>query len=189
MELQGEFQIPAPRQRVWEALNDTEVLKQCIPGCQEIEKISDTEFVAKVVLKVGPVKASFKGRVTLSDLDPPNGYKISGEGQGGVAGFARGEANVRLDDRNGATALSYAAKAEVGGKLAQVGQRLLDMTARKIANDFFGKFSDVIAGAPEVAAAPVVEPPPAVAAGGIAPWIWVVGVLVIAALLLVIFGL
>jgi hypothetical protein len=189
MEIQGEFEIPAARQQVWEALNDPEVLKQCVPGCQEIEKISDTEFVAKATLKIGPVKASFRGKVTLSDLDPPNGYKISGEGQGGVAGFARGEADVRLDDRNGATVLNYAAKATVGGKLAQVGQRLLDTTARKLADEFFGKFSEVVGTAPAMAAAQVVEPPAAAPAGGIAPWTWVIGVLVVVSLLLVIFGL
>ncbi len=198
MEIKGEFEIPAPRQQVWDALNDPEVLRQCVPGCQEIEKISDTELVAKAVLKIGPVKASFKGKITLSDLDPPNSYKISGEGQGGVAGFASGEAGVHLDDRDGATVLSYAANAEVGGKIAQVGQRLLDMTAQKVAKEFFSKFSEVVTAEPEKRAVPVVESQPAgIAPGivvesspaGIAPGIWVVGVIVVAAVLLVILGL
>ncbi len=189
MEIQGEFEIPAPRDRVWQALNDPEVLRQCVPGCEEIEKISDTEFVAKTVLKIGPVKASFKGKVTLSDLDPPNGYRISGEGQGGVAGFARGEADVRLEEKAGATVLSYAAHVVVGGKLAQIGQRLLDTTARKLAGEFFGKFSALVAAAPETAAPPpVAEVAPAAAAAGLNPWVWVVGVLVVVAILLAIFG-
>lgn len=184
MEIHGEFEIPASRQQVWDALNDPEVLKQCVPGCQEIEKISDTELVTKAVLKIGPVKASFKGKITLSDLDPPNSYKISGEGQGGVAGFASGNANVRLEDRDGVTVLSYAANAEVGGKIAQVGQRLLDMTAQKVANEFFRKFSEIVADAPETVAPPIVEPP----STGITPWVWVVGAIVVGASLLVILG-
>ena len=196
MDITGEFEIPAPRERVWEALNDPDVLKQCVPGCEEIEKTSDTEFVAKVVLRIGPVKAAFKGKVTLSDLDPPSSYKISGEGQGGVAGFARGEADVRLGEKDGATQLSYTAHAAVGGKLAQLGQRLLDATARKLANEFFGKFSEVMAAAPAEAERP--EPaadqaPPVPTTNGktdgIRPWIWVIGVLVVVAALLAVFGL
>ena len=190
MELKGEFRIPASRAVVWAGLNDLDVLKKCIPGCQEIEKTSDTEFTAKVVLKVGPVKAPFKGKVTLSDLDPPNGYKIVGEGQGAAAGFARGEATIRLAEDGGATVLSYEAHATVGGKLAQVGQRLLDATAHKLAGEFFGKFSEVVAApaeeAEEVAAAAeeAAEPAP----GGISPWLWVAGVLAVVAALLLIFG-
>jgi carbon monoxide dehydrogenase subunit G len=140
MDMQGERRIPAPRQNVWEGLNDPEILKQCIPGCQEIEKTSDTEFVAKVRAKVGPVSANFTGKVTLSDLNPPAGYTISGEGQGGVAGFAKGSAQVTLDEEASETVLRYGVQAQVGGKLAQIGSRLIDATARKMADDFFGKF-------------------------------------------------
>src|SRR5216684_905271 len=115
MEMTGERRIPAPRQRVWERLNDPETLKQCIPGCETIEKISDTEFTAKVVARVGPVKASFSGKVTLTDLDPPAGYTISGEGTGGVAGFAKGGAKVTLEEDGGETVLRYGVQAQVGG--------------------------------------------------------------------------
>ena len=186
MDVTGEHRIAASRERVWEALNDPEVLKQCIPGCEEIDKLSDTEFTATATLKVGPVKARFKGKVTLSDLDPPNGYRISGEGQGGVAGFARGEAEVRLADDGGATVLNYQVHATVGGKLAQLGQRLLDATARKMADDFFSRFSEVVA-APAEAAAEVEAPAPV--AGGVAPWLWVIGVLAVVAVILLVFGL
>jgi hypothetical protein len=137
MDLTGEYRIPAARQDVWEALNDPEVLKQCIDGCQELSKDSDTQFSAKVTAKVGPVKAKFSGKVTLSDLDPPNGYKISGEGQGGVAGFAKGGATVKLTEDGADTVLSYSANAEVGGKLASVGSRLVEGVAKKQADDFF----------------------------------------------------
>jgi uncharacterized protein len=152
MEMTGEFRIPAPRQRVWEGLNDPEVLKQAIPGCQTIEKVSDTEFTAKVVAKVGPVKATFGGKVTLSDLHPPQGYTITGEGNGGVAGFAKGSAKVGLDEDGEATVLKYEVQAHVGGKLAQIGSRLIDGTSRKMAQEFFERF--VAAMTPEPAASP-----------------------------------
>jgi carbon monoxide dehydrogenase subunit G len=157
MELTGEQTIPAPRERVWTALNDPEILKRCIPGCQDIQKLSDTELTAKVGLAVGPVKATFNGRVTLSDLDPPNGYKISGEGQGGVAGFGRGSAVVRLSDDPAGTKLSYSADAAVGGKLAQIGSRLVEATARKLADEFFTRFAAEFPPPPP-AAAPQPEP-------------------------------
>src|SRR5437764_15373796 len=137
MEMTGEFRIPAPRQRVWKALNDPEILKQSIPGCQTLEKVADTEFNGKVVASVGPVKATFGGKVTLSDLDPPQSYTISGEGSGGVAGFAKGGAKVNLAEDSGATVLHYEIQAQAGGKLAQVGSRLIDGVARKMATDFF----------------------------------------------------
>lgn len=140
MEMNGEFRIPAPRQQVWARLNDPETLKISIPGCQELEKLSDTEFTARVRAKVGPVSATFSGKVTLSDLDPPAGYTISGEGQGGVAGFAKGGAKVSLEEDGGETILRYGVQAQIGGKLAQIGSRLIDATARKMANEFFGKF-------------------------------------------------
>jgi carbon monoxide dehydrogenase subunit G len=140
MEMHGERRIPAPREAVWAKLNDPETLKACIPGCQELDKTSDTEFTAKVRAKVGPVSATFTGKVTLTDLDPPKGYTISGEGQGGVAGFAKGSANVSLDEEGGETVLRYGAQGQVGGKLAQIGSRLIDGTARKMADDFFSRF-------------------------------------------------
>jgi uncharacterized protein len=144
MDMQGERRIPAPRQTVWERLNDPEILKQCIPGCETIEKVSDTEFTAKVVAKVGPVKASFSGKVTLTDLDPPSGYTITGEGTGGVAGFAKGSAAVSLVEDGGETVLRYGAQGQVGGKLAQIGSRLIDATARKMADEFFSRFVAVV---------------------------------------------
>jgi carbon monoxide dehydrogenase subunit G len=150
MDMSGSQRIEAPRERVWEALNDPEVLKQCIPGCQEIEKSSPTDMTAKAVLKIGPVKATFAGKVTLSELDPPNGYTIAGEGQGGVAGFAKGSARVRLEpEGEAATVLHYDAKADVGGKIAQLGARLIDGTAKKLAGEFFEKFGAVVAPRPE----------------------------------------
>lgn len=151
MEMTGEFRIPAPRQRVWEGLNDPEILKSSIPGCQMIEKLSDTEFTAKVLAQVGPVKANFAGKVSLADLNPPQSYTIAGEGTGGVAGFAKGSAKVNLDEDGGATVLHYAVQAHVGGKLAQIGSRLIDSVARRMAENFFTRF--VAAVAPEQAAA------------------------------------
>ena len=150
MEMTGEFRIPAPRQRGWEGLNDPEILKTAIPGCQTIEKLSDTEFAAKVVAQLGPVKATFAGKVTLSDLDPPSGYTITGEGTGGVAGFAKGSATVELEEEDGGTVLRYGAQGQVGGKLAQIGSRLIDATARKMADEFFSRFVGVMT--PESAA-------------------------------------
>jgi uncharacterized protein len=145
MEMTGEYHIPAPRERVWQALNDPETLKRAIPGCREIEKVTDTEFTAKVVAKVGPVSATFGGKVNLTDLDPPKAYTISGEGTGGVAGFAKGSAKVRLDDEGAdATRLHYEVQAHVGGKLAQIGSRLIDATSRKMADDFFSRFVEAM---------------------------------------------
>ena len=144
MEMTGRYQIPAPREKVWAALNDAIVLKDCIPGCEELEKLSDTEMTATVKAKVGPVSATFKGNVTLTNLDPPNGYTISGEGKGGPAGFAKGAADVTLADDNGMTLLTYTVKAQVGGKLAQVGARLIDATAKQMADQFFSAFADKV---------------------------------------------
>jgi len=142
MEMHGELRIPAPRQTVWERLNDPETLKGCIPGCQSVERVSDTEFTAKVIAKVGPVKATFAGKVTLSDLDPPAGYTITGEGSGGVAGFAKGSAKVALEEDGGETVLRYGVQGQIGGKLAQIGSRLVDAAANKVANDFFNAFNE-----------------------------------------------
>ena len=144
MDFKGEYRIPASRDKVWEALNDESVLKQCIDGCEELNKETANEFSAKVTAKVGPVKAKFSGKVTLSDIDPPNGYTISGEGQGGVAGFAKGGASVKLAEDQGQTVLNYQAKAEVGGKLASVGSRLVEGVAKKTADDFFKKFIEIV---------------------------------------------
>ena len=144
MTMTGDYVLPADRQTVWNALNDAETLKACIPGCESFEKIGDNQFAAVAVAKVGPVKARFKGQVALSDLDPPNGYRIAGEGQGGVAGFAKGGAVVRLEDAEGGTRLSYDVEAQVGGKLAQIGQRLINSAAKKIADDFFARFAKAV---------------------------------------------
>lgn len=160
MEFTGEYRIAAPRARVWQALNDPMALQASIPGCQNVVKVSDTEFTATVQAKVGPVSARFTGKVTLSDIDPPNGYTITGEGQGGVAGFGKGGAKIRLaDDGAGGTVLSYTAEAQVGGKLAQIGSRLIDGAARKIADDFFANFAEKLTS--EAAPAPAEAPVPA----------------------------
>ncbi|MCA1299220.1 SRPBCC family protein [Stappia indica] len=157
MDLSGEYRIAAGREAVWAALNDADVLRQCIPGCKELEKHSDTEMSATVVAKVGPVKATFKGAVTLEDLNPPESYRIVGEGKGGVAGFAKGGAEVHLTEDGDETVLTYDVKAQVGGKLAQLGSRLIASTARKMADEFFGTFKGIVedggaAAAPSAAA-------------------------------------
>ncbi len=192
MDLSGDIRIPAPRQRVWDALNDPDVLRQAVPGCEALEKLSDTEFTARVVLKIGPVKAAFTGKVTLSDLDPPNSYTIKGEGQGGVAGFANGGATVRLADDGDGTLLSYEAQSMVGGKLAQVGQRVIKSASEKLAGEFFERFSAAVAEAGEAPAEAVAAPesPPEVTAppSGLSPWVWIGGVLVLVAALLFYFG-
>jgi len=220
MDMTGEFRIPASREAVWKALNDPEILKQSIAGCEELTKLSDTEFVARVVAKVGPVKATFSGKVTLSDIDPPNGYKIIGEGQGGAAGFAKGGADVRLASDGAGTLLSYTVNAAIGGKLAQIGARLIDGTARKFAADFFSRFAELVtagqpaeAGPAGMTALPSADagpspasldenPPPAPAphaapaemkpdietSVGLKPWIWVSALILVAIVLLVIYG-
>ena len=206
MELTGEQLIPAPRQAVWDALYDPEILRQCIAGCESIAKTSDTDFEATVQVKVGPVKARFKGKVSLGDLDPPNSCTISGEAQGGVAaGFGKGSAKVQLTDADaGATRLAYAVNAQVGGKLAQIGARLIDGVAAKMAEDFFTKFNQLVAVptgnasataeaardlamAEPVGASATLEALPKSAAaqpsppvtGGIPSWLWITGLIVI----------
>ena len=140
--IEGQERISAPIQDVWAALNDPEMLKACIPGCQSLEKKSDTELAATVVLKVGPIKATFGGEVTLANLNPPFSYTIAGEGKGGIAGFAKGGADVKLaEDGPDATILTYAAKADVGGKIAQLGSRLIESTSKKLAGQFFSTFN------------------------------------------------
>ena len=199
MEMTGEYKIAAPRSKVWEALNDPETLAKCIPGCQQLNKDSATELSATVKSKLGPVSATFTGKVTISDIDPPNGYRISGEGSGGVAGFAKGGAEVKLADDGDDTVLTYVADAQVGGKLAQIGSRLIDSTAKKMAKEFFGKFAEEVADtAPEsseeddAAATTSTEPQTsstAASAGGISPAIWVGGLIaVVVVVLLVLAG-
>jgi carbon monoxide dehydrogenase subunit G len=193
MNLSGEYRLPLPRETVWAGLNDPEILKQCIPGCDELVKNSDTELSAKVGLKIGPMTAKFTGKVTLSDLDPPNGYKIADEGQGGVAGFGKGSAVVTLeDDGSGGTILRYTADSQVGGKMAQLGSRLIDATAKKLADEFFGKFAEVVA-VPAAAAdagtvpAPAQEAPvpaPAADAGGLPQTVWIAALVVAVGVLL-----
>ncbi len=166
MDMSGSYEIPAPRATVWAALNDEDVLKACIPGCESITRHSETELEATVTAKVGPVKAKFTGAVTLSNLDPPNGYTISGEGKGGAAGFAKGGAKVNLEENGSGTTLFYEVNASVGGKLAQIGSRLIDSTAKKMANQFFSKFSEqasALAPPAPLVTTPVVEPAAAAA--------------------------
>lgn len=147
MTMAGSVTLPADRATVWAALNDPEVLKQCIPGCQELVRTGETGFAATAKIAIGPVKATFKGNVTLSDMDPPNGYTISGEGQGGMAGFAKGGAKVKLDEaEGGGTVLGYDVEAQVGGKIAQLGGRLINGVAKKYADEFFATFAKVLQG-------------------------------------------
>jgi carbon monoxide dehydrogenase subunit G len=201
MDFNGRYVIPAPADAVWAALNDPEILKYCIPGCEDLEKTSPTDFVAVATLKIGPVKAKFRGKVSLSDLDPPHRCKLVGEGQGGVAGFAKGEADVVLSEADDGTVLSYVAKATVGGKIAQIGQRLIDGAAKQIADDFFGRFTRALTEAAPVALEPdpLVETAPSAVPqtssniapprGGVAPEIWIVGLVGVVVILLVIFGI
>ena len=144
MDMSGEERIAAPIGKVWEALNDPDVLKACIPGCQSLEKKSDTEFSAVVSVKLGPIKAKFNGEVELQNLNPPHSYTIAGEGKGGIAGFAKGGADVSLAEDGDATILTYTAKADVGGKIAQLGSRLIDSTSKKLAGEFFKKFGKIV---------------------------------------------
>lgn len=151
--LSGEVQLAATRAVVWAMLNDADVLRQCIPGCEMLEKLSDTEFQAIAVTKIGPVKARWKGKVRLSEIDPPNSYRISGDGEGGVAGFAKGAASVALADHESGTQLSYHVDAQIGGKIAQLGQRLVIGASKKVADEFFANFATVVTVASDAAAA------------------------------------
>lgn len=146
MTMQGEVQLTASQEIVWGRMTDPETLRTCIPACWELEREADDGFRATAKMKVGPVSARFKGRVRLRDLDPPNGCRIEGEGEGGVAGFTKGGATVRLRKSEGGTALSYSVEAQIGGKLAQMGQRLVNETAKKLADEFFQKFAAAVAG-------------------------------------------
>ncbi len=197
MDFTGRYKITASPQRVWEGINDPAILKACIPGCEQLDKTSPNEFVATARLKIGPVSATFKGKVHLSDLDPPHSCKLSGEGQGGVAGFAKGDAQVVLEPDGEGTVLIYTAKAAVGGKLAQIGQRLIDGAAKQIADDFFKRFAAALDTAPVLTPDPEVEATQAIAAAapadtartGLPPVIWVGGLIGGIALLLLIFAL
>jgi uncharacterized protein len=144
MTMNGEVQLAASPEKVWEKLNDPATLKAAIPGCDELTKLSDTEMQGAMTIKIGPVKAKFKGKVTLSDLDPPHGYRISGQGDGGVAGFAKGGATVKLAPKDGGTMLAYDVDAQIGGKLAQLGQRLVNGVAKKYADEFFVNFAKAV---------------------------------------------
>lgn len=159
MDMTGEALIAAPRDRVYAALNDIDVLRRSIPGCEAIEWVSDNEMTATVVAKVGPVKAKFTGHVTLSDRQTPEGYTISGEGKGGAAGFAQGSATVRLEENGVGTLMTYQVRAQVGGKLAQIGGRLIDGTAKKMADQFFSNFGEIV-GADAGAALPAQDQHP-----------------------------
>ncbi|HEX2942317.1 MAG TPA: carbon monoxide dehydrogenase subunit G [Rhodopila sp.] len=176
MDMTGERRIPAPRQTVWDALNNPEVLKASIPGCESLEKTEDDKMQATAAVKVGPISARFNGKVQLSDIDPPNSYTISGEGQGGVAGFAKGGAKVVLTDEGPVTLLTYQVNAQVGGKLAQLGGRLIDATAKQMADAFFDRFGkqvEAMSPAPvqsqaEMAAAETMAEPTAVVTHNVA---------------------
>jgi carbon monoxide dehydrogenase subunit G len=179
MDMTGEQLIALPQQRVWEALNDPQVLKDCIPGCEAMEKVSDTEYRVVLSAAVGPVKAKFNGKLLLSDLNPPNSYALSFEGSGGAAGFGKGDCKVSLSEAGGGTRLGYTCHATIGGKLAQVGSRLIDGVARKMADDFFAKFNERVVPAP--------QPMAAAASPGkskIPLWAWVVGIVVLVLLAL-----
>lgn len=169
MEMTGEYRIPAPREAVWAALNDPFVLQSCIPGCESLERGAENEFKATVRTKIGPVSARFSGKVTLSDFDPPKSYRISGEGQGGAAGFAKGGAVVNLEEDGAGTILRYAADAQVGGKLAQIGSRLIDGTAKKLADEFFEAFAAKVGGMADSAASAPAEAAAATAVAGNVP--------------------
>src|SRR5690348_10658914 len=203
MDFSGRYNIPAPPDVVWSGLNDPAVLKACIPGCEHIEKTSATDFVASATLKIGPVRATFKGKVSLSELDPPTRCVLSGEGQGGMAGFAKGNAEVRLQPYAAGTVLTYTARATVGGKLAQIGQRLIDGAAKQIADDFFSRFAKQVSVTPpaqqaELDAGAGVEetaPQPSTISStdtarreGVAPEIWVIGLIGVVVILLLLFG-
>ncbi len=178
MEMTGEQLIPVPQAEVWRGLNDPQVLKSCIPGCETIERVSDAEYRVAMVAAVGPVKAKFNGKLLLSDLNPPNSYSLSFEGSGGAAGFGKGSAHVSLKTEGAATRLSYTAKANVGGKLAQVGSRLIDGVAKKMADDFFVAFNRTLAGASgQPAAAAAMARAEAASAAGVSPLWWVMATL------------
>ena len=178
MEMTGEQIVPAAQADVWQGLNDPEVLKSCIAGCESLDKLSDTEYAVVTLAAIGPVKARFRGKLLLAELDPPHSYTLSFDGQGGAAGFGKGTAKVSLAAAEAGTRLSYAVKAQVGGKLAQLGSRLIDGVAKKMADEFFVAFNQRIGRQ-----APAVSETPAKSAPGAAPLWWVIAVLAIMFLL------
>lgn len=181
MEMSGEQRIPTDRDSVWRALNDPEMLKSCIPGCESIAAGEDGEYRVKLLAVVGPIKARFSGKMTLTDLDPPRSYRILFEGQGGPAGFAKGEAAVQLEPEGGATRMAYRVKAQVGGKLAQVGSRLIDGVAKKVADEFFDAFGVRVGAAEPGPGAEAAAPAAGEAPGKGAPWLWIAaGTLILA---------
>lgn len=172
MEISGEQRIALPQQRVWEALNDPEILKACIPGCETIERVSDNEYKVAMTAAVGPVKAKFAGKLLLSDLNPPNSYSLAFEGSGGPAGFGKGSAQVALTPDGSGTLLTYKASATVGGKLAQIGSRLIDGVAKKMSDDFFARFNSTVAPAAQAPAAPSPEHTPIAHRATVPGWLW-----------------
>lgn len=182
MQMESEQHIPAPREKVWAALNDTEILKASMPGCESFEATGENQFIALVTAKVGPVKARFKFNVSLDDVDPPNGYTINGEGQGGAAGFAKGSASVQLSEEDAGTVLKYQVKASVGGKLAQMGSRLIDGTAKKMADEFFGNFIELVSADDSATKTTEIKTEEIETQSGQPVWVYVVAGLVIAAL-------
>lgn len=184
MKMSGEYEIPASREIVWNALNDPDVLRDCIPGCESLEKTGDNAFEAIVTVKIGPVKSKFKGQVVLANLNPPESYELTGSGSGGAAGGAKGGAKVNLAENGAGTTLTYEADAQVTGKLAQLGQRMIDPVAKKLANQFFTAFSERLGG---IETKPPAPEPGEAAEGGIPQWVWLAGVVVLVGLLVYIF--
>ena len=200
MDFHGRYLIPAPADAVWAALHDPEILASCIPGSQSVTRTSDTEYEAVAVIKIGPVKAKFSGKVNWLDTPAPDGFShagiLSGEGKGGPAGFAKGESEVRLAVEDENTVLTYTAKATVGGKLAQIGQRLIDSTAKSIADNFFARFEELMRAGGKAAEGDIPATIPAKATAkksvveeGLKPQIWVVGLIAVVILLLILFGI
>lgn len=185
MKMSGSRELPAPQAEVWRKLNDVDVLKRCIPGCESLEKSGENDLKATVAVKIGPVAARFQGKVTLSDLDAPNGYRISGSGSGGVAGSANGGANVRLKPAGSGTELSYDVDANVSGKIAQLGGRLIDATAASLANQFFDRFAAEFASPAVLAPADASAPARAPALREVPSWVWwAIAAVALAALIL-----
>ena len=194
MEMQGQRSLAITQQQAWEALNDPEVLKLCIPGCDRLEATSELQYSVGLALKIGPVSAKFNGKISLSDMQPPEAYTISFDGQGGVAGFGKGQAKVELTPQDTGCLLSYSVHAQVGGKIAQLGQRLIDGAAKSLSEDFFKRFDEemqrrhppsaeaavALSPASEAGSEPAETGPSGL--GSVPGWIWALGVLVLAGL-------
>ena len=180
MKLSGEKILPLPQARVWQALNDPEVLRQSIPGCESFEKLAENTYRATVASRIGPVQARFQGTVRLSNLNPPNGYTLSGEGSGGAAGSAKGSADVSLEPAPGGTRLAWTADAQISGKLAQIGSRLIELSANMMAGQFFDRFEQILAG----------EKPSEAPVSVVPTWAWIAGaaVIIIAVILYLVFA-